>query len=114
MACAAPTSRGTSGLEMGVRPTGARHVRRSRGRPFDSEVLSMADFPQRQDGDPEWDLERMNDVLAAWAARSAIDSAALIDRFEAMGYEVRGKSEDEIAAVLHRPPTRPAQGSATA
>jgi len=50
-------------------------------------------------------------MLAAWAARSVATSGALIDRFEAMGYEVRGKSEDEIAAVLHRPPTRGAQGA---
>lgn len=54
------------------------------------------------------DLEQVNDSLAEWAARSATNSAALIDRFEAMGYEVRGKSEDEIAEVLHRRPTRPA------
>ncbi|MCJ2090825.1 hypothetical protein MKK88_33305 [Methylobacterium sp. E-005] len=54
------------------------------------------------------DLEHMNDILADWAARSAASSAALIERFEAMGYEVRGKSEDEIAEVLHRPPTRAA------
>ncbi|MGH1571416.1 hypothetical protein ACRAWG_12850 [Methylobacterium sp. P31] len=74
----------------------------------------MIDSPDPQDSDSVKDLERINDVLAAWAARTAIDSAALIDRFEAMGYEVRGKSEDEIAAVLHHPPTRPAQGRATA
>ncbi|MEL6062277.1 MULTISPECIES: hypothetical protein [unclassified Methylobacterium] len=60
-------------------------------------------------GDPSPpDLEQVNDILAEWAARSAADSAALIDRFEAMGYEVRGKSEAEIAQVLHRPPTRAA------
>lgn len=55
---------------------------------------------------PAADLEPMNDLLAAWAARSAATSAALIDRLETMGYEVRGKSEDEIAEVLHRPPAR--------
>ena len=59
-----------------------------------------------RDQDPTVDLERLNDMMAAWAARSATDSPALIDRFEAMGYEVRGKSEDEIAGILHRPPTR--------
>ncbi|MBE7247601.1 MAG: hypothetical protein INR63_21875 [Actinomycetospora chiangmaiensis] len=59
-------------------------------------------------GDAKPDLEEVNDSLAAWAARSAATSAALIERFEAMGYEVRGKSEEEIADVLHRPPTRPA------
>ncbi|MBP1181963.1 DNA-binding MarR family transcriptional regulator [Methylobacterium sp. PvR107] len=47
----------------------------------------------------------MNNLLAEWAARSATTSAALIDRLEAMGYAVRGKSEDEIADVLHQPPT---------
>ena len=34
-----------------------------------------------------------------------------IDRFEAMGYEVRGKSEEEIADVLHQPPTRGTRGA---
>lgn len=67
--------------------------------------------PDPQDTHPAADLQRVNDMLAAWAARSVATSGALIDRFEAMGYEVRGKSEDEIAAVLHRPPTRGAQGA---
>jgi hypothetical protein len=58
------------------------------------------------DADPEVDLDAVNDTIAAWAARSAATSAALIERFEAMGYEVRGKSEEEIADILHRPPTR--------
>jgi hypothetical protein len=39
-------------------------------------------------------------------------SAALIERFEAMGYEVRDKSEDEIAEILHRAPTRAARKTA--
>ena len=64
--------------------------------------------PDPQDDHSAADLERVNDILAAWAARSATESAALIDRFEAMGYEVRGKSEGEIADILHRPPTRAA------
>ncbi len=64
--------------------------------------------PDPQDDHPAADLERVNDILAVWAARSATESAALIDRFEAMGYEVRGKSEGEIADILHRPPTRAA------
>jgi hypothetical protein len=58
------------------------------------------------DVDPEADLDTVNDILATWAARSAATSVALIERFEAMGYEVRGKSEEEIADILHRPPTR--------
>ncbi len=70
--------------------------------------------PDPQDDHPEADLERLNDMLAAWAARSAATSAALIDRFEAMGYEVRGKPEAEIADVLHRPPTRPRRNGASA
>ncbi|WCS24649.1 hypothetical protein LOK46_26555 [Methylobacterium sp. NMS14P] len=65
--------------------------------------------PDLQDDHPAADLERVNDILATWAARSAAESDALIDRFEAMGYEVRGKSETEIADVLHRPPTRAAR-----
>ncbi|WP_375275832.1 hypothetical protein [Methylorubrum thiocyanatum] len=54
-------------------------------------------------------LSKTNEVLAEWAARSASDSDQLIERFERMGYAVRGKSEDEIAEVLKKPPTRPAQ-----
>ncbi|WP_210032126.1 hypothetical protein [Methylobacterium sp. PvR107] len=65
----------------------------------------MVATPDSQDDHPEADLERVNNLLAEWAARSATTSAALIDRLEAMGYAVRGKSEDEIADVLHQPPT---------
>ena len=68
---------------------------------------------ERADDDHTDDLERMNDMMAEWAARSAATSAALIDRFEAMGYAVRGKAEDEIAEILHRPPTRPAKAPAS-
>ena len=50
------------------------------------------------------DLEAVNALLADWAARSAATSGPLLDRFEAMGYAVRGKSEDEIAEVLRQPP----------
>ena len=72
-------------------------------------MVAAPDPQPESQGDPSPpDLEQVNDILADWAARSASSSAALIDRFEAMGYEVRGKSEDEIADVLHRPPTRPA------
>ncbi|WP_375466146.1 hypothetical protein [uncultured Methylobacterium sp.] len=52
-------------------------------------------------------LTKANEALSAWAARSAAGSAALIERLEALGYEVGGKSEDEIAEVLKHPPTRP-------
>ncbi|MCJ2134252.1 hypothetical protein MKK69_09320 [Methylobacterium sp. J-026] len=60
-----------------------------------------------QDEDPQRDLQQVNEMLADWAARSATTSEALVERFEAMGYPVRGKSEDEIAEILRRPPTRP-------
>ncbi|ACL58576.1 hypothetical protein [Methylobacterium nodulans] len=56
--------------------------------------------------DPSADLDSMNMWLAAWAAASAEESPSLIERFEAMGYEVRGKSRDEVAEVLRHPPTR--------
>ncbi|MDP4021428.1 hypothetical protein Q8W71_02240 [Methylobacterium sp. NEAU 140] len=62
------------------------------------------------DDEPELDLDAINGLLAEWAARSASESDALIERFEAMGYEVRGKSTEEIAAVLRRAPTRAARG----
>lgn len=52
------------------------------------------------------DIAEANDMLAEWAARSATGSETLIERFEAMGYEVRGKSEDEIADILRHKPTR--------
>ncbi|WP_370693886.1 hypothetical protein [Methylobacterium sp. NEAU K] len=48
----------------------------------------------------------MNVALSEWAARSASDSETLIDRFEEMGYAVRGKPEDEVAEILRRPPDR--------
>jgi len=67
----------------------------------------MAEAPDPKPDHPAPDLEQVNDILAQWAARSAASSAALIDRLEAMGYDVRDKSEGEIADVLHRPPTRP-------
>ncbi|MCJ2061521.1 hypothetical protein MKK63_02185 [Methylobacterium sp. J-088] len=69
----------------------------------------MAKAPDPQPDHPTPDLEQVNDVLAQWTARSATSSPALIDRLEAMGYDVRDKSEDEIAEILHRPPTRPAR-----
>ncbi|CAO4165450.1 Ribosomally synthesized peptide with nif11-like leader [Methylorubrum aminovorans] len=55
-------------------------------------------------------LSKTNTALAEWAARSACESDALIERFERMGYEVRGKSVDEITEVLKRPPTNPSHG----
>ena len=61
-----------------------------------------------QEADPQRDLQQVNAMLADWAARSATTSEALTERFEAMGYAVRGKSEDEIAEILRQPPTRPA------
>jgi len=52
-------------------------------------------------------LASMNTMLAEWAACSAAESASLVERFEAMGYRVRGKSRDEIAGVLKHPPSGP-------
>ena len=51
-------------------------------------------------------LASMNALLADWAACSAAESEQLIDRFETMGYEVRGKTKEEVAEVLKHPPTR--------
>jgi len=61
------------------------------------------------DDSPSEQLAKTNETLAEWAARSACDSDRLIDRFEQMGYAVRGKSEDEIAEILKQPPTNPSQ-----
>lgn len=68
----------------------------------------MAQQPEQPDTrDDDIDIEAVNKRLAEWAARSATTSDTLIDRFEEMGYAVRGKSEDEIAEVLRRAPGRP-------
>lgn len=67
----------------------------------------MTRDPVTGEAHPAEDLEAVNARLADWAARSAETSEALVDRFEAMGYEVRGKSEEEVAEVLRHPPTRP-------
>lgn len=69
-------------------------------------MIAAANPPpdSREDHD-EPDLEEVNHVLAEWAARSAVTSPELMDRFEAMGYEVRGKPEDAIADILRKPPT---------
>ncbi len=60
--------------------------------------------------DPSAELHTMNERLAAWAACAAEDSPALIERFEAMGYAVRGKSREEVEAALRSPPERPGRG----
>ncbi|GLS43231.1 hypothetical protein [Methylobacterium brachythecii] len=57
---------------------------------------------------PEEKLPEINAMLAEWTARSADDSAMLLERLKGMGYDVAGKSEDEIAEILKKPPTRPA------
>jgi hypothetical protein len=51
-------------------------------------------------------LTTTNALLAEWAACSAEQSPPLIERLEAMGYAVRGKSHEEVAEVLRRPPER--------
>lgn len=56
--------------------------------------------------DPGERLEATNALLAEWAACSAAASAPLIERFEAMGYAVRGRSREEVAEVLRHPPQR--------
>ncbi|GJE40121.1 hypothetical protein [Methylobacterium persicinum] len=69
----------------------------------------MSRHPDTEEDHPADDLEKVNGLLAEWAARSAATSGPLTDRFEAMGYEVRGKGEEEIVEVLRKPPTRPAR-----
>ena len=63
----------------------------------------MADDPEKP---PAERLAEINAVLAEWTARSAENSEMLIQRLEGMGYEVSGKSEDEIAEILKKPPIR--------
>ena len=45
-------------------------------------------------------LADTNDLLAEWAAASTEDSPALVERLEQMGYEVRGKSQEEVARLI--------------
>lgn len=61
------------------------------------------------DDDLSEQLSKTNAALAEWAARSASESDALIERFERMGYEVRDKTVDEVTEILKKPPTRPAR-----
>ena len=49
-----------------------------------SSDMSDDDLPEQ--------LSKTNIALAEWAARSASESDALIERFERMGYDVRDKS----------------------
>ncbi|GJD59598.1 hypothetical protein [Methylobacterium dankookense] len=62
------------------------------------------------DETPAERLESTNALLAAWAASSIEESGPLIERLEALGYDLRGKSREEIEAALKAPPTRPARG----
>nr|WP_298961886.1 hypothetical protein [uncultured Methylobacterium sp.] len=68
----------------------------------------MADHPSdASSGVTSRQLSAMNEQLSTWAACSADESPTLIEQFEAMGYEVRGKSREQVAEVLRHPPTRP-------
>ena len=62
------------------------------------------------DKTPSEKIAEVNALLAEWAARSADESEHLIARLEGMGYEVADKSEDEIAEILKKPPSRAASG----
>jgi len=69
--------------------------------------MGMATLEDRDAvADPGERLEATNALLAEWAACSAEESAPLIERFETLGYAVRGKSREEIAEVLRHPPDR--------
>ncbi|GEO98363.1 hypothetical protein [Methylobacterium haplocladii] len=59
-----------------------------------------------EDTSPADKISEINTLLAEWTARSAGDSDMLIARLEGMGYAVAGKSEDEIAEILKKPPTK--------
>lgn len=56
---------------------------------------------------PEERLAEVNAALAEWTACSAENSEMLLQRLAGMGYDVVGKSADEIAEVLKKPPTKP-------
>lgn len=69
--------------------------------------MGMATVEDRDVGeDPGQRLEATNALLSEWASCSAEESAPLLERFEAMGYAVRGKSREEVAEVLRQPPGR--------
>ena len=61
--------------------------------------------PQGSTDAPAARLASMNEMLAEWASCAAADSPSLIDRFETMGYQVRGKSREDVAEVLKHPPS---------
>lgn len=52
----------------------------------------MVDLRDTPDADPDRDIAAVNAAFAAWAARSIAGSDTLIERFEAMGYAIRGES----------------------
>jgi hypothetical protein len=69
----------------------------------------MSDKPDDPSDDmraAEEQLTATNVLLAEWTACTLENSPALIERLERMGYDVRGKSRDDVAAVLKHPPTR--------
>jgi hypothetical protein len=61
---------------------------------------------QSDEATPEERLARANVLLAEWAACSAAQSAPLIDRLEAMGYDVKERSREDVVEILKHPPTR--------
>jgi hypothetical protein len=65
--------------------------------------------PTRGTEEPVERLASMNALLAEWTACSATQSEPLIDRLEGMGYEVRGKTRDEVTEVLKHPSTQPSK-----
>ncbi|AWN45397.1 hypothetical protein DK419_02915 [Methylobacterium terrae] len=69
--------------------------------------MSDTPLPHRN---PSAELHTMNERLAAWAACTAEDSPTLIERLEAMGYAVRGKTREEVEAALRCPPTQAGRG----
>lgn len=69
----------------------------------------MSDKPEDLSNDmraAEEQLTATNVLLAEWTACTLENSPALIERLERMGYDVRGKSRDDVAEVLKHPPTR--------
>ncbi len=89
---------------------GALTLRLPAGTTQSSRMAAPMNEPSTPHRNPSAELHTMNERLAAWAACATEDSPALIERFEAMGYAVRGKTREEVEAVLRCPPERAVRG----
>ncbi|MFE1602981.1 hypothetical protein [Methylobacterium sp. ID0610] len=70
-------------------------------------MTTTTDLPRTDE--PSTDLATPNGRLPAGAAASAEEGPSPVDRLQAMGCELRGKSREARAGALRHPPTRAAR-----